>query len=384
MGMLGLGALLSACASDTDPDVGEDDLKGKPKQFVAFAFDGSYNNAFWQESLDFAATVKKADGKPALKYTYFVNPSYYLADEFKNNYCPPHLASCGKSAIGFGGLRADVGVRITKTADAAAQGHAIESHAVGHYDGSTWTADQWRKEFDQFDKIFFKNGQGAERDALLPIKAKGIVGFRAPQLGYSPGLYEVLRERGYTYDTSKSNKPNYWPEKINGVWNFPLAELVLKNSGKKTLSMDYNHYYGHTKGVSDSTPANVEKYRKDVFDTYMAYFNANLNGNRAPLHIGHHFSKWNGGAYWSAMKDFANAVCKRVDVECGTYRDLVALMESLTPGQRTKLQAGNFTGGTGPCTASDDPSTCVVESPDSHDDSAHDETPDMTPVDQQP
>jgi hypothetical protein len=66
------------------------------------AFDGSKNNAFWQASRDFAKSVKKADGSAALKFTYFVNPSYYVPEANKSGYCGPRVG-CGKSAIGFGG-----------------------------------------------------------------------------------------------------------------------------------------------------------------------------------------------------------------------------------------------------------------------------------------
>jgi hypothetical protein len=128
--------------------------------------------------------------------------------------------------------------------------------------------------------------------------------------------------------------------------------------------MDYNHYVAHSKAVSDA--ANSEKYRKDVYDSYMEYFTKNLNGNRAPLHIGHHFSKWNGGAYWNAMQDFAKAVCTRPDVNCGTYRDLVSYMEALPAGKRAKLQAGNFEDASSVCPASE--SACQGESEGAHDD----------------
>jgi hypothetical protein len=352
--------LSAGCASEVNETGQDQDLTQKPVQFVMLAFDGSKNNAFWQESRDFAKTVKKADGSQAVKFTYFVNPSYYLPDASKSKYCGP--MGCGKSAIGFGGTEADVTARIRQTAAAAKEGHAIESHAVGHFDGSTWSAAQWSTEFNEFDRLFFTNPDGSARAGLEAIKSSGMVGFRAPQLGHSPGLFEVLKAKGFTYDTSKINQANYWPEKNNAVWNFPLATLVLKNSGKRTLSMDYNHFMAHSKAVSDS--ANAAKYRKDVIDTYMGYFNANYAGNRAPIHIGHHFSKWNGGAYWLAMKDFAIAVCSKPDVKCGTYRELVSFMEALPAGKRAELQAGNFGDSAEDCPATEP--ACQGESEAAH------------------
>jgi hypothetical protein len=177
---------------------------------------GSKNNDFWEESRQFAKSVKKTDGSPALKFSYFVNPSYYLPDANKSAYCGPRV-SCGKSAIGFGGTAAEVKVRLQQTKLAFEEGHAIESHAVGHYDGSTWTTAEWDKEFDQFQTLFFTNPEGGARPELLGIAAAKIVGFRAPQLGHSPGLYVTLKNKGFTYDTSKISQTNYWPEKIAGI-----------------------------------------------------------------------------------------------------------------------------------------------------------------------
>jgi hypothetical protein len=356
------GVASSGCAVE-QADEAEDDVTSKPAQYVMFAFDGSKANGFWQESRDFAKSVKKADGKPALRFTYFINPSYYIPTAQKNVYCGPKV-SCGQSAIGFGGTEAEITERIAQTAAAHREGHAIESHAVGHYDGSSWSEADWNKEFDAFNKHFFLTPGGAARPELDAIKAAGIVGFRAPQLGHSPGLFLTLKNKGFTYDTSRINQPNYWPEKLNGVWNFPLASLTLKNTGKRTLSMDYNHYIAHSKGNPDG--ANAEKYRQDVLATYMAYFDKNYNGNRAPLHIGHHFSKWNGGAYWSAMKDFALAICTRADVICGTYRELVSFMEALPAGKRARLQAGNFQDSANQCPAEEQ--ACSGESAAAHDD----------------
>jgi hypothetical protein len=64
-----------------------------------------------------------------------------------------------------------------------------------------------------------------------------------------------------------------------------------------------------------------------MLETYLQYFEANYNGARAPLHIGHHFSKWNGGAYWDAMKSFARKVCHLPDVQCVTNAALADYLD---------------------------------------------------------
>lgn len=314
----------------------------RPPQFVILAFDGSYNNAFWQESLDFAKQNR-------LKFTYFISGVYFVPNASKSGYVAPHGLGAGKSAIGFGGEIGEINTRFGFLKRAHDDGNEIASHANGHFDGSSWTEADWNSEFDQFDKIFF-TGVGLRAPAL-PFGPRDIVGFRAPQLGHSPGLFKTLPAKGYTYDTSKSTSANYWPEKNNGVWNFPLAQLRIVGSGKATLSMDYNFYVADSRGEPNA--ANKETYKKQMVDTYMKYFEANYFGNRAPIHIGHHFSKWNGGAYWEAMQAFAKRVCGQPEVKCGTYKELVRFMEE-NAGKRADLQAGNFPKLARPPSAGDD------------------------------
>ena len=67
-----------------------------------------------------------------------------------------------------------------------------------------------------------------------------MVGFRAPYLAHSPGLYATLAERGFRYDTSGTAPSGAWPEKRDGIWRFNLAEIRIAGSGRATLSMDYN------------------------------------------------------------------------------------------------------------------------------------------------
>jgi hypothetical protein len=79
-----------------------------------------------------------------------------------------------------------------------------------------------------------------------------------------------------------------------------------------------------------------------MLKTYLAYFAGNYLGNRAPVHIGHHFSKWNGGAYWKAMQEFAQAVCGLPEVRCVTYRELEDYMEALPASAFFAYREGRF------------------------------------------
>ena len=103
-----------------------------------------------------------------------------------------------------------------------------------------------------------------------------------------------------------------------GIWDFPLASLRAAHG--RVPSMDYNFYFKDSKGKPN--PSNGALYEQRMLDAYRKYFRNNYNGSRAPIHIGHHFSKWNGGAYWRAMKRFAIEVCGKPDVKCVTYREL--------------------------------------------------------------
>lgn len=327
--------LAAACATGCAGDEGgasssdQEAVAGRPPQFVLLAFDGSLNLDFWKESRQYAKDT-------GAKLTYFASGVYFIADNQKSIYNAPHGLGRGKSAIGFGGASSNIKPRYEQLQAAINEGHEMASHANGHFDGSSWSEADWNSEFDQFNTIFFDRTDVPR----LSVSQKDIVGFRAPQLGQSAGLWPALVKHGFKYDTSKTAAANYWPQQRNGLWNFPLAELRIVGSGKKTLSMDYNFYVADSRGEPDA--ANKATYRKQMVDTYMAYFEGNYFGNRAPVHIGHHFSKWNGGAYWEAMQTFTKRVCGLPEVKCVTYKELLGYVEA-NKDKLAGFQAGNFT-----------------------------------------
>jgi hypothetical protein len=115
-----------------------------------------------------------------------------------------------------------------------------------HFDGSRWSEEDWNSEFSQFDYIvnnmFSLNRLGpTSRQYNQLIFLKDIVGFRAPQLGVSKGLWPTLSKFGFKYDTSKVDYENYWPKKNSfGTWNFPLAQVKEPGGARRWISMDYN------------------------------------------------------------------------------------------------------------------------------------------------
>jgi hypothetical protein len=321
---------------------------GRPDQYIAFAFDGSKSLNMWQATRAFA-NDQAAKGKP-LKFTYFINAAYYLSNASKNNYIAPGYAAgqgAGKSAIGFGELATDVGSRFDQTNLAYQENNEIANHASGHFDGSTWTLDQWMSEFTQFYNILanvFENNK-LPKSALFPngwsFDLRKITGFRAPQLGHNAAMFEVLPQFGIGYDTSLTSSEEYWPQlNSKNIWNFPLALIPIAGTAKHTLSMDYNFFYSQSGAKEDA--AHSVQYEQQMYDSYMAYFHHNYFGNRAPINIGHHFAQWNAGAYWRAMQRFADSVCGTPEVKCVTYRDLVTYLNSLDSVTLAANRAGAF------------------------------------------
>jgi hypothetical protein len=309
----------------------------RPPQFVMLSFDGSKSVSFWKESRDFAT-------KNNLNFTYFASGVYFLADASKSNYKEPRFGA-GKSAIGFGGKKEDIQPRLQQMVLAMGEGNEMGSHANAHYDGSAYTEAMWDSEFAQFTSLMTNAWNHSGIAAQKPngwddYFQNHVWGFRAPLLGKGNGLWASMQNNNYVYDASRVDRMNYWPQQLNNLWNFPLVGLTIAGTSKKTLSMDYNFYVGQSGG--EAGPANkYALYEQQMYDTYMAYFNNNYSGNRAPLHIGHHFSKWNGGAYWNAMMRFAKSVCSKPEVRCVVYKDLVEFLET-NKASIASYQAGDF------------------------------------------
>lgn len=165
-----------------------------------------------------------------------------------------------------------------------------------------------------------------DHPALKPYK---IVGFRAPELGHNAALFDVLTELEYTYDTSQirsmgpPQRTKYDGRTWAKLYQFPL----MKGPGSLTVPMDYNYYVNQ--GSGDRM---LSDYKKTIVDNY-------VNRDKQPWNIGHHFSLWNQGAYWTAMKGaftFAAQGCpgsggvkQCPNVEFPTFRRLAAILDGI-------------------------------------------------------
>ena len=309
-----------------------------PPQFVCLAFDGSNEPEFWNTTRTFAASA-------GVRFTYFVSGVYFLLTADKNDYIDA-LGRPGKSNIGFGGTMDMMKQRLEQVRLAMKEGHEIGSHAIGHFDGAKYTFAQWDREFAQFthilSNVWQRYNKAAEPAGWKNYFAKEVSGFRAPYLavGDRKALWKTFAKHGMDYDTSLVNNMNYWPRQIDGVWNFPLAMIKVAGTTKTTLSMDYNFLVSQS-GGKDGPKEKWKEYEDQMVQSYVQYFHNNYYGNRAPVHIGHHFSQMNGGAYWRAMQRIARYVKKQPDVICGTYKELLTFVVK-NKHLLNDYQAGNF------------------------------------------
>jgi peptidoglycan/xylan/chitin deacetylase (PgdA/CDA1 family) len=312
----------------------------RPPQFVVMAFDNCTELERWKELSEFAADMNRS-GEP-LHFTFFVSGINFIADDKAGLYQPPDRRR-GASQIGFGGAPDDVAQRVAYINDLYRNGHEIASHAVGHFDGSRWSAAEWAQEFDSFRSVLANvaANNGLDSSVKFAFPPSEVIGFRAPYLSTSPGLYPALKDGGFRYDTSSNSEPGDWPEKIGDLWRFNLVELKLADSGRQALSMDYNFFAAQSRAMVD--PARREAFREEMLHTYLAYFTSNYAGNRAPLNIGHHFFDYQNGAYREALETFARMVCGLPEVRCATYAQLTDFMDQLDAPTLDAYRNGDFT-----------------------------------------
>jgi len=310
----------------------------RPPQFVMLAFDNCTELERWQDLVDFSQEMNR-DGD-RLHFTFFVSGINFIEDANRNIYQGPGQRR-GYSRINFGGAADDVRKRVAYVNELHAHGHEIASHAIGHFNGAHWSAAQWEQEFAAYRGIVENTGAGARAAAAtLDVLAGKIVGFRAPYLAAGPGLYEALRRDGFRYDASGVSFPDQWPQKRDGVWRFNLAALRIAGLGRATLSMDYNFIVAQSGGRAN--PRRAEAFKQQMLATYLEYFRKSYTGNRAPLHIGHHFEAYQGGVYHEALKEFARQVCGLPEVKCAAYSELADYMDRQSPDLLAAYQRGDF------------------------------------------
>ena len=333
MRLSGLAALLIALASPVHADV------VRPPQYIVMAFDNCTEIERWRDLSDFAADMNRDGAR--VHFTFFVSGANLIADASRMVYQGPRQRR-GYSAINFGGTGDDVARRVEFMNALHSDGHEIASHAVGHFNGATWSMAEWRQELSAFgeaiDKVAAHNG--LPEATRLEFAAGRVKGFRAPYLAAGAGLYGALKASGFRYDASRISPAEAWPEKVDGLWRFNLAPLRISGSRRSTLSMDFNFFMAQSR--ARHAPYHQEAYREQMLATYLDYFKGSYSGNRAPLHIGHHFAAYQGGVYHDALKAFARTVCGLPEVRCTTYEKLADFMDKLMPEALEAYRNGEF------------------------------------------
>jgi hypothetical protein len=267
----------------------------RPPQFVIMAFDNCTELERWKELSEFAAEMN-GSAKP-LHFTFFVSGVNFIADDKASVYEPPNRRR-GASQIGFGGSADEVAQRVAYINDLYRNGHEIASHAVGHFNGSGWSAAEWAQEFSSFRSVLTNvaANNGLDSSVKFAFPLSEVIGFRAPYLATRPGLY--------------------------------------------TLSMDFNFFAAQSHMTVE--PSRRDAFREEMLQTYLAYFHSNYAGNRAPLNIGHHFFDYQDGAYREALEMFARTVCGLPEVRCVTYAELADFMDSLDAPTLEAYRNGDF------------------------------------------
>ena len=339
--------LLSAVLLASNAAASEQSAVERPPQFVVISFSNCTILERWAEFRDFAADLDKTGAR--VRFTYFVTGANFIADANRNIYQGPRQKR-GYATLEFGGSREDVRTRVALANEAYRQGHEIGSHAVGHFDGRTWSPAEWAQELRSFrDALANVGAANGMPDVALTVPLP-VRGFRAPFFYPGPGLYPALKADGFRYDASGSAPANEWPERIDGTWRYRTGLIKIRALDMITLAVDYNFFVKQSRSIGAPIrndrfgfdPKHREAFRDQMVEAYLDYFRANYSGNRAPLHIGHHFLDYGDGIYREALKLFARRVCGLPEVRCETYAALTDFMDRRSAETLAAYRKGAF------------------------------------------
>jgi hypothetical protein len=310
----------------------------KPPQYVLVSFDGAADN-------DLLAHWRDLGRRTGARFTFFLSGAYLLLRAHAAIYRPPRHG-VGASDIGFFPVPAgrdplqELAAFVGQLGTAFIEGHEIGTHYNGHFCGPSgravgaWSAEDWRSEVEQFRQLVAdvaaNNGLG---NVDFPFGPDDIVGGRTPCLeGDFDVLYPVLAAAGFRYDASGNGPLGAWPVPRHGLWAVPLHAIPLAGTHRRVLAMDYNLYFNQT-GARPARPEQVPAIRAQALQTYRDYFALSYNGARAPMSLGHHFTRWNGSAYVDALTTFIEEIASVPDVRFVTYSTLCDRLDNPAPSR---------------------------------------------------
>jgi hypothetical protein len=332
--------------ADTGPQSGQpvtDRLEPgqTPPQFVIFSWDGAgeVGNGLFPR-------FRKLAADHGAKMTFFLSGLYCLPEAKKDLYRPPRNP-VGASAIGY---LADDHIKMTleQVRGAWLEGHEIGTHFNGHFcDGpgsvANWTPTDWDSEVQQAVDFVthWRTNTGFTDVAPLPFDyAKELVGARTPCLLGQQQWLPTARARGFRYDASNPGGLQTWPDKLQGIWNFPLQNIPFPGHTFEVLSMDYNILANQSHTATKSDPRNYAGWRSQATASYIAGFQRAYETNRAPFFIGNHFEEWNGGIYMDAVEEALKHIASvgGNDVRMVTFRQFAAWLDAQDPAILAKLR----------------------------------------------
>ncbi|MFF1636533.1 hypothetical protein [Streptomyces sp. NPDC058249] len=315
-----------------------------PPQFVIFSWDGAgeVGTGLFDRFLELA---KDHDAH----MTFFLSGLYLLPESKKRMYLPPNNPR-GASDIGY---LTDEHIRSTLKLVRRAwlDGHEIGTHFNGHFCAGSgtvanWTSAQWRSEIDQaksFVKEWRTNTGWTDLPALPFDYEKELVGGRTPCLLGQNNLLPTAKELGWRYDASSPGGRQRWPQKNQGLWDFPLQAMPFPGHRFEVLSMDYNILANQSVNTTRAPSYNYPAWRTQAAQSYIAGFKRAYKTNRAPFFIGNHFEEWNGGIYMDAVEEAFKHIAREkeegADVRLVSFRQFTDWLDVQKPEVLAKLQS---------------------------------------------
>lgn len=310
----------------------------RPPQFVVVSWDGA-----GETSAELLSHFRRVAHELNASMTLFLTGIYTLPAGKRQLYRPPRHP-VGASDIGFFSERW-VHATIEQVGKAWLDGHEVGTHFNGHFCGtngvSRWSPRDWDSEIDQAVALVqnWRTHTGFTDLPPLPFDyTKELIGARTPCLEGQRNLLRASRTRTWRYDSSGTGT-QVWPTRLaGGLWNLPLQAIPFPGHRFEVLSMDYNMMYNQSVGPNGD-PARRPTWRAQARDSFLAGFRRAYNTNRAPLVIGNHFERWNGGIYMAAVEDALRQMAQHPDVRFVSFRQLVDWLEAQDPRLLARLQA---------------------------------------------
>lgn len=311
-----------------------------PPQFVVFSWDGAGDvgdglfSRFLQLSRDHNAHM-----------TFFLSGIYLLPESQRGRYRPPNNP-IGASDIGY---LTDAHIKDTLAClrQAWMDGHEIGTHFNGHFcsgSGSVahWTPSDWRSEIDQARSFVkeWRTNSGWRRLPPLPFDYdKELVGGRTPCLLGQNNLLPTARALGWRYDASSPGGEQRWPRKRFGLWDLPLQAIPFPGHRFEVLSMDYNILANQSVATTRGPSYNYPAWKDQATQAFAAGFDRAYQTNRAPLFIGNHFERWNGGIYMDAVEESIKRMAGKPEVHLVSFRQLTDWLDVQSPALLARLAA---------------------------------------------